>query len=207
VIDSAEKHHRRSTRLQGYDYAQAGAYFVTICTQNQACLFRQVENGVMVPSPYGYLTAQCWQVLPRDFPRVELDVFVLMPNHFHGIIALGRGEAFVPRSQERLQSPRANASPLRSAHGTQPGSLAAIVQNFKSVSTRKINQARATPSLPVWQRNYYEHIIRNEDELLRVREYIVNNPLQWAVDRENPQRIEVPRSVVPARKSEDAWRV
>jgi putative transposase len=122
----------------------------------------------------------------------ELDVFVVMPNHLHGIIILtgrhtaGRGEAFARQSQGRPQSIPANASPLRSAHGTQPGALAAIVQNFKSVSTRKINRTRATPGMPVWQRNYHEHIIRDENEFSRIREYIVNNPLQWAVDRENP---------------------
>jgi REP element-mobilizing transposase RayT len=204
-----EKHHRRSIRLKGYDYAQAGAYFITICAYQRACLFAQVENGTVVSSPYGRLAEQCWQVLPRDFPRVELDVFVVMPNHLHGIIVLagchtaGRGEAFARRPPQPRSTP-ANASPLRSAYGTQPGSLAAIVQNFKSVSTRKINRTRATPGMPVWQRNYHEHIIRDEDELSRIREYVVNNPLQWALDRENP--------LVGARHAssllkDDPWRV
>jgi REP-associated tyrosine transposase len=207
-----DRHHRRSVRLKGYDYAQTGAYFVTICAYHRECLFEQVENGVTVSSQYGHLVELCWQVLPRDFPRVELDVFVVMPNHLHGIIILtsrhtaGRGEAFARWLQERPQSTAANASPLQSAHGTQPGSLAAIVQNFKSVSTRKINRTRATPGMPVWQGNYHEHIIRDEDELSRIREYIVNNPLQWAVDRENPSTRATHAS--PLRRLKDEpWRV
>ncbi|MBI3247011.1 MAG: transposase [Deltaproteobacteria bacterium] len=207
-----ETHHRRTIRLKGYDYAQAGAYFVTICAYQRTCLFGHVENGTVMLSQYGHLAEQCWKVLSRDFPRVELDVFVVMPNHLHGIIILtgrhtaGRGEAFARRRQERPQSTLVNASPLRSARGTQPGSLAAIVQNFKSVSTRKINRIRATPAMPVWQGNYYEHIIRDEDELSRIREYIVNNPLQWAVDRENPSFRATHAS--PLQHPKDApWRV
>ena len=205
-----DRHHRRSIRLKGYDYTQAGAYFVTICAYQRECLFGQVENGAMVSSQYGHLAEQCWQVLPRDFPRVELDVFVVMPNHLHGIITLtgchtaGRGEAFAQRLKERPRSIPANASPLRSAHGTQPGSLAAVVQNFKSVSTRKINRTRATLGMPVWQRDYHEHIIRNEDELSRIRDYIVNNPLQWAVDRENPL---VGTTHASPLLKDDPWRV
>lgn len=203
-----EKHHRRSIRLKGYDYTQAGAYFVTICAYRRECLFGQVANGVVL-SQYGCIAEQCWQILPRDFPRVELDVFVSMPNHLHGIIVLtgchttGRGEAFARRHPQPPSTP-ANASPLRSAHGTQAGSLAAIVQNFKSVSTRKINRTRATPGMPVWQGNYHEHIIRDEDELSRIREYIVNNPLQWADDRENPL---VGVRHAPSLLKDDLWRV
>jgi REP element-mobilizing transposase RayT len=187
-----EKHHRRSIRLKGYDYTQAGGYFITICAHQRECLFGQIENGMMMLSQYGHVAEQCWKVLQRDFPRVELDVFVVMPNHLHGILVLidrliaGRGEAFAVRSQKQARSSLANASPLQEAHGTQPGSVAAVVQNFKSVVTRKINRIRATPGEPVWQRDYYEHIIRDEGELSRIREYIVNNPLQWEVDRENP---------------------
>jgi putative transposase len=187
-----DTHRRRSSRLKGYDYTQAGAYFVTICAYQRECLFGQLENGLVASSNYGRIAERCWKVLPRDFPRVELDVFVVMPNHLHGIIVLtarhtaGRGEAFIQRPQKQLRPSLANASPLRQAHGTQPGSVAAIMQNFKSVSTRKINRSRATPGMPVWQRDYYEHIIRDEDDLCRIREYIVNNPLQWEVDRENP---------------------
>jgi len=205
------KHHRRSIRLKAYDYAQTGVYFVTICAYQRECLFGQVENEMMVLSQCGRIVEQCWKALPRDFPRVKLDVFVVMPNHLHGILILtgrhtaGRGEAFARHPKEQPQSTPANASPLRSAHGTQPGSVAAIVQNFKSISTRKINRIRATPGMPVWQRNYHEHIVRDEAELSRIREYLGNNPLQWAIDRENPLVGAEPK---PARTGRDEpWRV
>lgn len=165
---------------------------MTICTYRRECLFGQVEDGGMVLSQYGHLVERCWQILPRHFHSVELDTFVVMPNHIHSIIILtgchteGRGEAFAQRSREQPHLKSANASPLRLAHGTQSGSLGAIVQNFKSVSTRKINQVRKAPHIPIWQRNYYEHIIRTEEELHSLRQYIVNNPLQWTLDQENP---------------------
>ncbi|MGH7960730.1 MAG: transposase, partial [Candidatus Binatia bacterium] len=117
-----ETHHRRSARLRGYDYAQVGAYFVTVCTYRRECLFGQVEDGGMVLSQYGDLVERCWQILPRHFPGVELDAFVIMPNHVHGIISLmgyhteGRGEAFAQQSQEQPCLTFANASPLRWAY-------------------------------------------------------------------------------------------
>jgi REP element-mobilizing transposase RayT len=199
--------------LPGYDYAQAGAYFVTICAYQRMCLFGEVVNDHIQLNDTGRFVEQCWKILPRDFPHVELDVFVVMPNHLHGIILLvgghtaGRGEAFARMHRQQPHIIPANASPLRSAHGTQPGSLAAIVQNFKSVSTRKINRTRATPGTPVWQRNYYEHVIRDESTLRLIREYIVNNPLQWALDRENP--LAGAKSFLPLPKptKDETWRV
>jgi REP element-mobilizing transposase RayT len=119
---------------------------------------------------------------------VELDAFVVMPNHMHGIIMIqGRGEASampLHASKEPLES---DASPLqRHPNGTQPRSLSAIVQNFKSVSTRKMNAARSTLGAPVWQRNYYEHVVRDEEELAAIREYILGNPARWDEDENNP---------------------
>ncbi|PIU54770.1 MAG: hypothetical protein COS88_06605 [Chloroflexi bacterium CG07_land_8_20_14_0_80_51_10] len=173
-----DKHHRRSIRLKGYDYSQAGAYFVTICTKDRGCLFGEIIDGEMVLNPFGEVVQACWDDLPRHYPHVELDAFVIMPNHLHGIIIIRRGEAFVP----------SNASPLH-PHGTQPGSLGAIIQNFKSVSTRKINRSTRNPGNKSWQRNYYEHVIRNEKSLNTIRCYIIENPLRWADDPENPASI------------------
>ncbi len=177
-----ERHHRRSIRLRGYDYTHAGAYFVTVCTWQRECVLGRIEDGILIPSEWGRIVDECWRALPSHFPNIALDAFAIMPNHVHGIIVIRndsnsddrRGEAF-------LKAP--NASPLQ---GTQPGSLGAILQNFKSVSTRKINQTRDIPDLPVWQRNYYEHIVRDERELEGIREYIVNNPVRWETDVENP---------------------
>jgi REP element-mobilizing transposase RayT len=132
---------------------------------------------------------------------VELDVLTIMPNHVHGILrVLGKGEAFSGQKQTAQVTFRENASPLRPASGTQGGSLAAIIQNFKSISTRKINRIRSTSGAPLWQRDYYEHIIRDEDELARIRTYIVNNPLQWELDRENP-------AVTVRKKPTEPWQV
>ena len=164
-----DKHQRRSIRLRGYDYAQRGAYFVTICAHGRRCVLGDIRNKTMVLSESGRLVERCWYNLARHFPGVELDAFVVMPNHLHGIIILGRGEAFVESHFQELTHLATNASPLLQPHGTQPGSLGAIVQNFKSVSTRKINQMNRPPGARLWQRNYYEHIIRNEKTLYHLR--------------------------------------
>ena len=182
-----EKHHRRSIRLKGHDYSQPGAYFVTICTRDQECLFGHVVNGEMRLNDAGEIAQRCWEEIPRHFPLVELDAFVVMPNHVHGIIVIqGRGEASVPLhvSKER---PGSDASPLRQRpNGTQPGSLSAIVQNFKYISTRRMNAARSTPGTPVWQRGFYEHVVRDEEELRAIREYVLGNPARWDEDENNP---------------------
>jgi len=151
---------------------------VTICTRDRACLFGEIVDGEMRLNDLATMAAACWQAIPRHFPRVVLDEGIIMPNHIHGIIVIqGRGEASampLHASKEPLES---DASPLqRHPNGTQPGSLPAIVQNFKSISTRKMNAASGMSGTPVWQRSYYEHVIRNEDDLRRIREYILANP-------------------------------
>ncbi len=162
---------RRSLRLQGYDYSQAGAYFVTICTRNHAPLFGDIVGGEMHPGESGLIVHGFWDKLPDRFPRVTLDTFVLMPNHVHGIIDVGA----IYELPLRTLSRRSMLIPM-------------AVGRFKMNTAKQINQVRGTPGVPVWQRNYYEHVVRNEDEMNRIREYIVNNPLRWALDRENPQR-------------------
>lgn len=180
------KHYRRSIRLRNYDYRQAGAYFVTICVQDRACLLGEVVNGEMVLSAAGTHVQNCWLGLARRFQSIELDAFVVMPNHFHGIVAIrGQSERYVgiQSAEDRKPSPR--------KPGTQSNSLGAIVQNFKSISTRRINRMHAQPGAPFWQRNYYEHIIRNSISLERIRRYIADNPAQWDIDQlhpENPSR-------------------
>ncbi len=158
-----DKHHRRSLRLPGYDYTQVGAYFVTLCTAGRTSLLGQIDAGTLDLSMYGRIVEQCWCDLPQHFPNVSLDAFVVMPNHLHGILIL-TGQA--------LQHPHPPHSRLPVPHGTQPGSLGAVIQNFKAVSTRKVNGARRTRGEPVWQRNYYERIVRNANELDRIRQYI-----------------------------------
>jgi REP element-mobilizing transposase RayT len=167
-----DKHRRRSIRLRGYDYGRAGAYFVTLCAHDRASLFGEIVDGVMRLNDLGRVVDSEWLKTPRMRPQVELDEYIVMPNHFHAIlVVVDMGRGVLPY-----------APTLRSPSRT----VGAIVRGFKSAVTKRINQIRRTPGLPVWQRNYYEHVIRNEGELTRIREYIVDNPSQWALDRENP---------------------
>lgn len=202
-----QKHHRRSIRLPEYNYTKTGAYFVTICTDQRECLLGEIANGSMCLNDIGIIVQACWNNLPHHFTNVLLDSFVIMPNHLHGIIVIHndcRGEALVQTNQNSNPeiSTQVLRPPSRQPQGTKPGSLGAIIQNFKSVSTRKINRQKAkhsnTNSIKdsnaydgmlrpyVWQRNYYEHIIRDEESWNHIREYIAENPVRWSQDRENP---------------------
>lgn len=176
------RHHRRSIRLPNYDYTQAGAYFVTLVTYQRDLLF---DDPVL-----RRIVETFWQRIPLHAPRVRQDTSVVMPNHLHGIIWLldhdHRKDKAPPIDLAAAPGilidiePAAKTSPL-----LQPGSLGAIIGNFKSITTRRINQVRKTPGLPVWQRNYYEHIIRHDRELNAIRQYIIDNPARWAEDAED----------------------
>jgi REP element-mobilizing transposase RayT len=182
-----QKYHRRSIRLAGYDYSQAGDYFVTICVHDRMCLFGEIINGEMRLNDAGKIVKQCWDEIPAHFPHVVLDEYVVMPNHVHGIIILVNSDVGATHA-----SPLHDASPQRNnvssarPRGPQRHSIASIVGSFKSATTKRINEHRGTPRLPVWQRNYYEHIIRNDESLNRIREYIITNPLRWHTDNQNP---------------------
>ncbi len=211
-------HHRRSIRLKEYDYSNAGAYFITLCSFQRECLFGDVVTGEMRLNDIGLMVRECWQKTAAHFPYLEMDEFVVMPNHFHAIMFITKflgaepvGAKQVPpaspvfgvhvEKQGVYKNPgeadEAFASPLRETvresfpmpQGTLAGSLGAVMQNFKSVSTRKINKLRQNPGCPVWQRNFYERVIRDDKELTSAREYIRNNPLQWDLDSDNPKRI------------------
>jgi REP element-mobilizing transposase RayT len=157
-------HERRATRLPDYDYSRTGAYYVTICTKGRECLFGDIKGDKMVPNLFGIAVWACWGVLPDHYPHVELDAFVVMPNHLHAVITL------------------TNATmPGKTRHG-----LSEIVRNLKSYSARMINEIRGTPGAPVWQRSFYDHIVRDERDLRRIRQYIADNPAKWAEDHDNP---------------------
>lgn len=176
-----EIHKRRSVRLKNYDYSQEGLYFITICCQNKEHLFGKIENGQMILNPIGKIVKQCWEETPNIRPNVALHQFVVMPNHFHAIVEIThrRGE---------LHSPNDNLSPdnKNNLNETQKGvfntplrspsqTLGAIVRGFKSVVSKNAG-------FSVWQRNYHEHIIRNEQSYFKISEYIENNPLKWEED-------------------------
>ncbi len=167
-----DKHRRRSIRLPDYDYTQAGEYFITICSFDRSNLFGEIGEQGLDLNVFGEIVSQVWVGLARSFSGLELDEFVVMPNHFHGILRLP-GELSQEHGQLLEGRPK----------GTQPGSVGAIVQNFKSVSTRRINQVRGIPGARVWHRNYYERIIPDNSARWRVRDYIMNNPRSWRRDK------------------------
>jgi REP element-mobilizing transposase RayT len=172
-------HHRRSIRLTGYDYTRAGAYFVTICAYQRQCLFGEVKDGVMVLNEYGMVVQQTWHDLPNHFQHVVLDQFVIMPNHVHGVIVFG-GDTSAHTSAHSLAVGAQHAAPLQNPHVIS-GSLGAAVRSFKSAVTKRINTHRNTPGHPVWQRNYYEHVIRDDRDLAGIRQYIVDNAARWVI--------------------------
>ncbi len=178
-----ERHHRRSIRLRGYDYTQAGAYFVTLCARDRACLFGEVVNGDVRLSDAGRIVADAWEWLAVQYPYVALDAWVVMPNHLHGIIVMvdgddgGRGGS---RTAPTGDAPSGTVVVKRKPLGR-------LIGAFKTVSTKRINEIRGTPGATLWQRNYYEHVIRGDADLRRIRAYIADNPARWGRDR-NPPR-------------------
>lgn len=191
---NSDIHHRRSVRLKDYDYSRVGAYFVTVCAWQRECLFGEVVDGAMRLNEYGRVVQACWDDLPDHYPHIELDTFAIMPNHIHGIIVLTDTQNVGAGSPRPETDSPMETVPQEKGRGTLPlqkHTFGQIMGYFKYQSTKHINKIRDNPGCPVWQRNYYEHVIRNEDELTRARQYIVNNPLKWELDEENPANISV----------------
>lgn len=193
--------HRRSIRLRGWDYTAAAAYFVTIVTHERDMLFGEIVGGDVVLSTFGHVAAEEWPRTADVRANVEMDEFVVMPNHVHGIVwitsqppdaALRAGGGARHRlhdgARHRLDDgARHRLAPTGDGRGISvgAGSLGAIVGGYKSVVARRINGLRGMPGAPVWQRNYYERIVRNERELAAIRHYILENPRNWPADCEN----------------------
>ena len=175
-------HHRRSIRLRNYDYSTVGAYFVTICTFERECLFGEVVNGEMRLNGMGCIVDESWQQIVSHFTGVDIDQHIIMPNHFHGIITtVGAG---FPRPDPRgSEKPGGETPPLRRA------TLGQIVGYFKYQSTKRINKLRNNPGVAVWQRNYYERVIRDDHELQTIQQYIVDNPATWHEDENHPAHL------------------
>jgi REP element-mobilizing transposase RayT len=171
---TSDIHHRKSIRLRGYDYSQAGLYFITICTHGRLPIFGKISDGKMMPNEGGKMVEKCWHAIPDHFPWAMLDEFVVMPNHVHGIIIVGANN-HLPPPNNHLPPPN-NHLPQ---HGTSR-TVGSIVRGFKIGATKWF---RANTDVhAVWQRNYYEHIIRNEEAYLKIAEYIQANPLLWGKD-------------------------
>ena len=152
---------RKSPRLKGFDYTTRAAYFVTICTYQRLPLFGEIIDGVMRLAPSGEIAAACWQAISNHYPGVILDEFVIMPNHMHGLLGL-----------------TAVTSDFRTALGW-------VINSYKGAVTTRIRQ-QSSPDMKVWQSRYYDHIVRDEADLDRIREYVQNNPLAWSADRFHP---------------------
>ncbi len=183
-------HHRRSIRLRDYDYSTAGAYFVTICTFERECLLGDVVNGEMRLNGMGQIVQDEWLRTAEMRNNIVLDEFIVMPNHFHGIIHIRDtvgAHCMRPDHNERTDVNRAHVgAPLRRR---KSGSIGSIVAGFKSAVTKRINQLRDNLNAPVWQRNYYERVIRDDHELQTVQQYVVDNPVKWQEDENHPSRL------------------
>lgn len=211
-------HHRKSIRLINYDYSDPGAYFVTICTQNRVCIFGNIDNCQMKLNEYGRIVHECVKNTCNHFPQINLDCFVIMPNHFHSIIVINdicirAGEPRPDNNDQHDQSlqiiniashknhakytnkiihanitelhnpVRAGSPRPQNNTGNSAQSLGQIIAYFKYQSTKQINSIHKTDIKKTWQRNYYEHIIRNNIALNRIQQYISNNPSSWKSDK------------------------
>ena len=184
----SEKHNRRSIRLRGYDYSESGVYFVTICTHNMECIFGEIINGEMHLNENGRIVDIEWAKTNDKRNNVVLDTYVVMPNHFHGIVILIDTCGGTARCAPTTKT--CNGRNYRKFGKMISGTLPAIIRSFKSAVTKHINELRSEQGVPVWQRNYYEHIIINEKELNQIREYVISNQLGWELDEENPKNWE-----------------
>ena len=207
VYDSLS-HHRRSIRLRGHDYADGGAYFVTICTEAKKCLFGEIVEGEMILNEAGHIVQDAWDSLPRRFPSLVLDAFQIMPNHVHAVLVLP-GPGLEPALAKAAGAPiiqpsagcRGRAGPARVQDSMNPNTLAPrhqdtprgarttmgdVVGAFKSLSTIAVKRLLSCNGTRLLQKNFYEHIIRDAGELEIIRDYIVHNPQRWLEDPENP---------------------
>jgi len=195
-------HHRRSIRLRYYNYSRLGSYFVTICTHNHECLFGNVIDGEMVLNNVGRIVCEEWLKSVCIRKEIDLDNWVIMPNHIHGIVVISTVGAnggspkydHNPNAEANGVSPKTINNTIR-AHGhaplqgsqfsLKPHSIGSFIAGFKSITTKRVNQILNIRRQSIWQRNYYERIIRDERELNKIRRYVINNPAKWTYDIEN----------------------
>ena len=191
-------HHRRSIRLQGYDYTRCGAYFITICTKHNVTMFGEVVEGVMRLNECGNIAQRLWYTLPKRFPGVELDAFVVMPNHIHAILVHTHNESIIysASSNNTTSTDKESHIPTQSIPDTtnifhayrkdprRRQHLSEMIRTFKAVTSYTVRR-NGMPDF-AWKHDYFERIIRNEQELERIRHYIVNNPAKWQDDSLHP---------------------
>ncbi len=166
---------RRSIRLKEYDYRQTGYYYITICSYKRRCIFGNIKDEKISLSSIGNIVKTTWEQTTKHFHFAMLNEFVVMSNHFHAII-------YIEKQQPNLHLNKQPSTKL------PPQSLATIIRSFKSAATRQSRSTQQQKELNIWQKNYYEHIVRNETDLNQIQQYILNNPLKWHLDSLNPNR-------------------
>ncbi len=170
MVYNPQRHHRRSIRLKNHDYASPGGYFITICTHDREHIFGQIRNREMVLNEFGSIATHCWNALLKHFSHIRLDASVVMPNHFHGILWINQ----YPEGHHRTDRKFGDAI---------AGSISTIIGSFKSATSRSLNKLQKNTGAAVWERNYHEHIIRNQEAQIDIQKYILNNPKNWESDR------------------------
>ena len=191
---------RKSTRLKGYDYSGQGDYFVTVCTHNGQCILGDIAEMCLCPSKIGMIVRQCWEEIPEHFPNVRLGVFQIMPNHVHGVVTV----------KPQLKSVGAgHVQPLQKGPGSHhsaqfqhvvPGSLGSTIRSFKAAVTKAAREMHEISSEPLWQRNFHDHIIRDDISYFFIEQYIELNPLFWHLDIENPLALDDENNLEELRK-------
>ena len=178
---------RRSVRLKSFDYSQPAAYFVTVCARDRKSLFGQIVLGKALLNVLGDIVNECWREIPVHFPGVELPIHVVMPNHLHGVLVFHtRARHAVPL---QIDLGAASLASDVEAFGTpRERSIPTVVRSFKAAVTKRARQVLRRPNLEVWQRGYYEHLIRDHEDFQNTWDYIRWNPQRWEFDEENMRR-------------------
>jgi REP-associated tyrosine transposase len=182
---------RASIRIAKFDYSQPGCYFITICAFRMRCLFGRIQDARAALSPTGFAVRASWIDIPRHYPNVDIDAFVVMPNHFHGIVVI--------KERARRAVPLQNRG--EAFQKVVPGSIPTIIRSYKSAVTRRVRADGANSSIEVWQSNYFERVIRDGAEFSKVSKYIHENPAMWHLDVDNPAR----RGTAPPCPSGLSW--
>lgn len=173
-----QKFLHKSIRLPGFDYTQPGVYFITICTDLRRLIFGTIIKDEMHLNPAGIIARNCWLTIPEHFSGIQTCTIIVMPNHIHGIITIL--ETTVEARQCRASTTEQFGKPVK-------GSIPTIIRSYKSIVSREIRRLPGLQGQTIWQRNYYEHVVRTDQELARIHEYILFNPIQWELDSENPE--------------------
>ena len=181
--------YRKNIRLKDFDYSNDGYYFVSVVSYKRKNIFGEIIDGEMNLNQAGKIVEKTWQNIPMHFTNTSCEIFVVMPNHIHGIIDINNDQIVEARHASPLRSKNLKSQSVKS-DGVKPQSLGAIIGSFKSAVTKQLHQTKIINQEKIWQRNYYEHIIRDEHDHQQIADYILSNPFNWEYDHENPENIE-----------------